>query len=81
MLKNFTSIKEIFNRQNSAAIFCPDSPDSLVVVSAGNCHRAMLDDSGMIRNQMGTQSGPGICRCKSVALCAHPIAGTLIYIV
>jgi hypothetical protein len=55
MLKNYIDMKEIgyfvckiqqpFPRQ----VF----PVSLLHVSAGNCQRALLDESGIIRNQMG----------------------------
>jgi hypothetical protein len=32
------------------------SPDSLLGVSADICHRALVDESGMIRTQMGTHN-------------------------
>jgi hypothetical protein len=32
------------------------SPDSLVVFSAGICHRPLLDESGMIITQTGTNN-------------------------
>jgi hypothetical protein len=32
------------------------SPASLIHVSGGNCQRALMDELGMIRNEMGTQN-------------------------
>jgi hypothetical protein len=72
MLKNLTSMKEILRRQNSAAISCQVSPASLLDVSADNLQRALVEESGMIKNNMGTQqirNGRG----ARVAMWAHPM--------
>jgi hypothetical protein len=53
MLKNAMSMKVILHRQNSLAVFCQVSPASVLDVSAGNCQRGLVDESGMIRKQMG----------------------------
>jgi hypothetical protein len=53
MLKNPMSIKEMLCRKNSAAISCQISPALLLDVAAGNCKRDLVDESGMIRTQMG----------------------------
>jgi hypothetical protein len=56
MLKNPTSMKEILLRKNSAAIYRQVSPTSLLGFSAGNCLRALVDESGMIRTLIGKQN-------------------------
>jgi hypothetical protein len=48
-------MKEILFRQNSTGICCQVSPALLPDISAGNCQRALMDESGIIRTQMGTQ--------------------------
>jgi hypothetical protein len=53
MLKNAMGMKEMLCRQNSAAISDQVSPALQLDVSAGNCWRALVDESGMIINQMG----------------------------
>jgi hypothetical protein len=40
--------------------FLPRSPTSLLGVSAGNCQTALLDESGMVRTQMGVHNGSEI---------------------
>jgi hypothetical protein len=47
-------MKEIVRKQNSTAIFRQVSPASLIDFSTGNCKRALVDESGMIRTQMET---------------------------
>jgi hypothetical protein len=49
-------MKEICSRQNSAAVYYQASA-LLLDVSAGNCQRALVDESGMIRNLMGMHNG------------------------
>jgi hypothetical protein len=49
-------MKEIFHNQNSAKISCQVYSASLLVVSAGNFQIAVVEESGMIRNQMGTEN-------------------------
>jgi hypothetical protein len=56
MLKNPTSMKKTLHRQNSAIISSQVSPASLLGVSTGNSQRAVVDKSGIIRNQMETHS-------------------------
>jgi tRNA A37 threonylcarbamoyltransferase TsaD len=53
MLKNPTSMKEILCKQNLATISSHIYPASLLDVSGGNCQRALVDESGMVRNYMG----------------------------
>jgi hypothetical protein len=53
MLKNPTSMNEMLCRQNSMTISLLSSPSLLLDVSAGNCQRALVVESGMIRNMMG----------------------------
>jgi hypothetical protein len=43
----------VFRRQNSQSFYRQVSLDSLVGVSAGIFLRALVDESGMIRTQMG----------------------------
>jgi hypothetical protein len=45
-------MKEILRKQNIAAI-SPNYPASLLDVSAGNCQRALVDESGIIRKVGG----------------------------
>jgi hypothetical protein len=52
-VKNHMNVKEIVGRQNSSAIFHQVSLALLLDISAGNCQRALVDKSGMIRNQTG----------------------------
>jgi hypothetical protein len=57
-------------RDASPAIhnFFASSFSLLLVVSAGNCLWTLLDESEMIRNQMGTHSRSKIVGCKG-----HPL--------
>jgi hypothetical protein len=55
-IKNPVSIKEIVCGQNSGSFSCLISPAFLLDVCSGNCQRALVDKSGMIRNQIGTHS-------------------------
>jgi hypothetical protein len=50
ILNNSTGVKEVPRRQNSVAIFRHISSASLLDVSDGNCQRALVDESGLIRN-------------------------------
>jgi predicted transcriptional regulator len=54
MLNNAANMNEILRRQNSTTISRQAFPASLLYVSAGNCQRALVDESVMIRNKMGT---------------------------
>jgi hypothetical protein len=56
MLKIPARIKETLRRKNSVAISHQVSPDWLLDVSAGNCQIALVDESGMIINQMETHN-------------------------
>jgi hypothetical protein len=49
-----TSIKEIFRTKNSTSISLQVFPASLLGVSAGNCQKSLVDESGMIINLTGT---------------------------
>jgi hypothetical protein len=46
-------LKEILCRQNSRPFLPKFLPASLLGVSAGYCQRALVDESGIIRNQVG----------------------------
>jgi hypothetical protein len=70
--KNYTSMKDILSRQNSAAVFFAVSSPSLLDVSAGNFQRASVDESGVIRAQMGSHSRP-----EMLTWCAHPVTVTV----
>jgi hypothetical protein len=72
MLKNPTSMKEILRVQNSTAISREVSFALLLDVCAGNYQRALVDESGKIRTQMGTHNCNG--RSARVALYHHPVA-------
>jgi hypothetical protein len=54
MVKNPTTIKEILLRQSSMAISRQVFATSLLDVSAVNFHRAVVDESEMIRTQRGS---------------------------
>jgi hypothetical protein len=56
LLRNPASMKVILHKKNSAAISPRIFPASLLYVSAGNCERALVDASGMIKTQMGTHN-------------------------
>jgi hypothetical protein len=56
MLKHPTSTKEIFRWQNSVVISREVPPISLLDVFAGDCQKALVNKSGMIRTQMGTNN-------------------------
>jgi hypothetical protein len=56
MLKSLRSVTEIFRRQKLTAILTKFIPYSLVGVSSGIFQRALVDESGMIRTQMGKQN-------------------------
>jgi hypothetical protein len=49
MLKIPISMKEIFCRQNLATISLQVPSASLLDDSVGNCHRDVVDESGIIR--------------------------------
>jgi hypothetical protein len=71
MLKNPTSMKDRLHRQNSAAVCCQLSSALLLDVSAGNCQRAVVDESKIIRNEIGT-----LKISEMVALQGLPCAST-----
>jgi hypothetical protein len=53
MLKNPVENERNISSAKFAAISCQDSPESLIGTSVGICQRALVDESGMIRTQMG----------------------------
>jgi hypothetical protein len=55
MLKIPTGMKEILRRQISRP-FSPSSPALLLDVSTGNCQRALVNESGIVITQTGTQN-------------------------
>jgi hypothetical protein len=61
----------VFRTQNSAAIYRQVYPALLLYVSAGNCQTGPVDESGMIRNKMGTHN-----RSEMVAMQGSPYART-----
>jgi hypothetical protein len=65
-------MKEILRMQNSAAISSPTFyPASLLDVSAHNYHKSLLDEPGMIRNQMRTKN-----KSEMLAVQESPCAST-----
>jgi Ni,Fe-hydrogenase III small subunit len=76
MLKNSMSTKKILRRQNHLAIYHQVSPASLINVSLCNCQRALVDESEMIRNPMGTRNVP-----EMVAVHVSPCAPTPITVI
>jgi hypothetical protein len=56
MLKNPTSIKRDTSSAKFTAISRQVSPTFLLGVSPGNCHIALVDESGMAGTQMGMQN-------------------------
>jgi hypothetical protein len=50
LLKNLTSMKEIFRSQNSSDIYSPSFSCFATSFLCCNCHRDLVDESGMIRN-------------------------------
>jgi hypothetical protein len=62
-------MKDVLRRQNSPAFFNKFVPTSLLDVSAAYWHRGLVDESGMIITQMGTQNIP-----KSVVVLGKPCA-------
>jgi hypothetical protein len=59
-----TSTKEILRRKNSVSFHHQVFPASLPHASACNFQRAMVDESGIIRNQMGTSLLRARVRCS-----------------
>jgi hypothetical protein len=49
-------MREILRGQNARTFLSKYLPASLLSVSAGICQRALVDESGMIRIQVGTHS-------------------------
>jgi hypothetical protein len=76
MLKNSTSMKEILFRQNSAAISHQVSSALLLDISAVNCKRAVVNESGMIRNQMGMHNRSEMVPVQE-SPCAHSMTITV----
>jgi hypothetical protein len=66
ILKNPTGMKEIFGRQNSAAIPCQVLPDSLLYFKS-----TLVDESGMISNKMGAHDRSEMVVVRRLP-CAHP---------
>jgi hypothetical protein len=56
MLNNCTSLKTDTSSSIFAAISRQVSPTSQLGISAGNCRRALVDESGVIRTQMRTHN-------------------------
>jgi len=56
MLKNPAEYERDILSAKFTVISRQVSPDSLLGVSAGICQRALVDESGMIRTQMGTHN-------------------------
>jgi hypothetical protein len=71
MLKNPISMKEILRRAKLNGHFFAKVLLLLLDVSAGYCQRALVDESGMIRKQMGMH-----IRSEMVALQGLPCAPT-----
>jgi hypothetical protein len=73
MLNNPIGMKRDNSQAKFTAISRQVSPVSQPEVSAGYCKRALADESGMIRNQTGTQQLIRNGRSLWVALCDHPV--------
>jgi hypothetical protein len=71
MLKDTMSMKMILHRQNSVAISCQVFPAFLLDVSTGNLQTDLVDESEMIRNQIGTHN-----RSEMVAVQGSPCVPT-----
>jgi hypothetical protein len=70
-------VKEVYEYERDISyakldFFRQVSPASLVGVSVDDCQRALVDESGMIRNQMGMEN-----RSDMVAVQGSPCAPTL----
>jgi hypothetical protein len=66
MPKNPTSMKEILNKKIQWPF-----PALLLDVCAGNCQRALVDNSGVIINQMEIYNKSEIVMLQGVTLCTH----------
>jgi hypothetical protein len=71
MLKNATSMKAYFIGKIHWPFIHQVSPALLLDICAGNFQRALMDKSGMIRNQMGTNN-----RSEMVVMQGSPCAHT-----
>jgi hypothetical protein len=69
MLKNAVEQDRDTSSAKFKAISPQDLPASLLGMSAGYCQRALVDESGMFRTQMGTHSGSENGRSAWDALC------------
>jgi hypothetical protein len=56
VLRKDTSMKEILCRQNPRKFLRQVSPTSLLDVFIGTCRRVLVDESEVIRNEMGTHN-------------------------
>jgi hypothetical protein len=56
MSKNPAEYERDISLAKFVAISRQVSPDSLLGVSIGICHRALVDESGIIRTRMGTHN-------------------------
>jgi hypothetical protein len=65
-------MKEIFYRQISVSISLQVSPALLLHISDGNWQRALLDKSGMLRNQMGIHSKSEMVAVKELPCAPSP---------
>jgi hypothetical protein len=70
-VKDPASMIQILRRQNSATIFSPNFSCFATNVCARNCERAVVDESGILRTQMGTHN-----RSEMVALKGSPCVPT-----
>jgi hypothetical protein len=64
MSENPTSMKEILHRQNATTISRQVSPACVVDVSDDNFQRAVVDESGIIRSQLGRHNKSKWSQCK-----------------
>jgi hypothetical protein len=62
MLKNPAKYERDISSAKFTATSRQDSPHSLLSVSADNCQGALVDESGMVRSQMGTHNRSENCR-------------------
>jgi hypothetical protein len=72
-------MKETLRRQNVVVISRQVSPASLLDVSAGNCQRTLVDESGMIIKADGVTQQIRNGRGKRVVFCDHPIEASKLF--
>jgi hypothetical protein len=70
-------MKEILHRQNSCPFLAKFLPASLLGVCAGYCQRALVDESAIVRTQMGTLKDLRWSQCMGRLIRYHPVTVTV----